>query len=173
MERQQALISHNVAVLDQGRDLVERLGPERYATAGRRAARSGVASHLRHCLDFYGCFLDGVEAGRIDYTVRARDERVERDAPFAAARIAHVASRLDALRAREANRDLLVRGEEGPDGSGAEWTVSSAARELQFLMSHTIHHFAIVAMALRFEGHAVPEGLGVAPSTLAYWRRAS
>jgi hypothetical protein len=50
------------------------------------------------------------------------------------------------------------------------WAVTSLERELQFLLSHTVHHFALVALLLRAQGFEVSADFGVAPSTLAYWQ---
>ncbi len=56
-------------------------------------------------------------------------------------------------------------------GAEAEqWSHSTVRRELQFLLSHTVHHFALIAVLLeRFE-IAVPDDFGIAPSTLKYWQ---
>jgi uncharacterized damage-inducible protein DinB len=50
------------------------------------------------------------------------------------------------------------------------WSVSSTFRELQFLATHTVHHFALVALLLRQRGVEVPVEMGVAPSTLEHWK---
>ena len=42
---------------------------------------------------------------------------------------------------------------------------STLARELAFVVSHTIHHQAIIAVLLALHGHAVPERFGHSPST--------
>ena len=42
---------------------------------------------------------------------------------------------------------------------------SSLGRELQFLLGHTVHHNAIVAMILDRHGIELPQGFGVAAST--------
>ncbi len=44
-------------------------------------------------------------------------------------------------------------------------TDSTLERELAMLASHTVHHYAIVALLLRIKGVVVPETFGVAPST--------
>ena len=36
---------------------------------------------------------------------------------------------------------------------------STLARELAFVVSHTIHHQAIIGVLLAIHGHAVPDGL--------------
>ncbi|MBP6670575.1 MAG: hypothetical protein KA180_14065, partial [Gemmatimonadales bacterium] len=53
-------------------------------------------------------------------------------------------------------------------GSGSEpdWSDSSVKRELQFLVSHTVHHYALIKELLRREGFDPGAEFGVAPSTL-------
>ncbi len=50
----------------------------------------------------------------------------------------------------------------------SSWATSSVERELQFLRSHTVHHFALIAVILRLSGLEPGEEFGVAPSTLRY-----
>jgi hypothetical protein len=45
---------------------------------------------------------------------------------------------------------------------------SSISRELQVLSSHTIHHFALIAITLRMHGVEMDPDFGMAPSTLRY-----
>ena len=45
---------------------------------------------------------------------------------------------------------------------------SSISRELQVLSSHTVHHFALIAMTLRMHGVEIDSDFGMAPSTLRY-----
>ena len=52
-----------------------------------------------------------------------------------------------------------------------EWSGSTVRRELQFLLSHSIHHYALIATICHANGFPVPEGFGVAPSTLRYRRQ--
>jgi hypothetical protein len=51
------------------------------------------------------------------------------------------------------------------------WAASSLARELQFTLSHTVHHYALIALILRLQGFAPPADFGVAPATLQQWQR--
>jgi hypothetical protein len=43
---------------------------------------------------------------------------------------------------------------------------SSISRELQVLSSHTVHHFALIAITLRMHGVEIESDFGMAPSTL-------
>jgi hypothetical protein len=45
---------------------------------------------------------------------------------------------------------------------------SSLSRELQVLSSHTVHHFALIAVTLRAHGVQMDPDFGMAPSTLRH-----
>jgi hypothetical protein len=52
-------------------------------------------------------------------------------------------------------------------------SASTALRELQFLVSHTVHHYAVIALILRARGLEPGPDFGVAPSTLKYEQETS
>ena len=56
-----------------------------------------------------------------------------------------------------------------PDGAVA-WQRSSLGRELQFVISHTVHHAAMIAVSCRARGLPTAEPLGVAAATLRHRR---
>ena len=74
-------------------------------------------------------------------------------------------------------RGLMRLSASGADGVmlplAAETTeggvlVTSLARELEFLVSHTVHHYALVAVLAHAHGVIMPADFGMAPSTLKY-----
>ena len=165
------LVLQNITLLRQGVDLLGNVDPSIY---GRTNGRSSIGSHFRHCLDFFGSFLKGIPSGRVDYTVRDRDESVARCFAAASTRVEHIVEGLEPLRLRDPHSPLLVRAEDAGEATLHEaWTRSSLGRELQAILSHTVHHYAIVAIMLRTQGLEPGDEFGVSPSTLAHWRRAS
>ena len=62
--------------------------------------------------------------------------------------------------------EIAVRPEDAPNAD--EFLQSTIARELQVLSSHSIHHFALIAVTLQAFGVSVPPSFGVARSTLRY-----
>lgn len=170
MSAETLLIAENVAVLRQGVALLDTLESDVYARAGRFDPRSGIGAHFRHCIDFVTAFLDGLKSGRIDYSTRERDARLERERTYARDRMEDLARALETIDQATLVDPVMVRSE-GAAVEGADvWSPSSIGRELQALSSHTIHHFALVAVLLRLDGVEPPESFGVAPATLAYWR---
>ena len=49
-------------------------------------------------------------------------------------------------------------------------TQSSINRELQYLVAHTVHHYALIGFILRLQGIVPPEDFGIAPSTLQHFQ---
>jgi len=166
MSETHSLAKQNIAFLHQARELVATLPDTLYVN--RLPAFSGsVGQHLRHALEHYECFLAGWRSGTVDYDGRARDARVENEKAYAAERIAGCVAQLESVPADADCRPLDVEMDCGPhDGRNA--TRSTLGRELQFLISHTIHHYALIASQLRAQGHEPGAGFGVAPSTLKY-----
>jgi uncharacterized damage-inducible protein DinB len=169
MIAQQRVAERNVEQLRQGAKLLARLEDRQYAEAPAQGGGAGVGGHLRHCLDFYRCFLRGLEEGRIDYDRRGRDARLETDRRLALETIEEIAGRLEGLDADPAS-PLFVRMDE-EEGSEGSWGPSSLRRELQFLLSHTVHHYALMALLLRGHGVEPPPGFGFAFSTLRHLRQ--
>lgn len=170
MERRNQIIEDNINILRQGIELVERIDNGLYANAVPPLLQYGAGSHFRHCIDFYNSLLSSFESGRINYVLRRRNQLIEIDRELAIAEIEAIVERLWRLTPDDLQRRVRVLSE---DASGSlddvAWSCSSVMREMQSLLSHTIHHYAIIALALRLQGFEPPAGFGVAPSTLAYW----
>ncbi len=164
-------VAQNLEVLRQGIELLRALDRTVYATADG-PARPAVGPHFRHCVDFYRSFLEGLEDGRVDYDRRRREARLEQDPQAAAAAFEEIAGRLARLPPERLDRPLAVVADLAPDEEpGGAAARSTVGRELRVLLSHTVHHWALIALALRARGLEPGAEFGVAPSTLAHWRR--
>jgi hypothetical protein len=170
MQRCDALVGDNIALIDQGIALVSTLGAV-YSSPAPRGLHNGIGPHFRHCIDFYNSFLNSAADGRVNYDCRKRNVLIESDPELAALELKTIVERLEPYRFVDGSRELLVVLE-GSENENPFWTRSSIARELQSLLSHTVHHYALVAVALRLQGIEPASEFGVAPSTLEYWRKA-
>ncbi len=161
------LARQNLHFLDQAESLLSGLDDQRF-TAGDCHGHSSTGAHLRHTLDAYRCFLEGLADNRIDYDARQRDLLVETDRAVALERVAQVKKDLARLTESDRHMRVAVRSDAAAwDGSNA-WTRSTLGRELQFLLSHTVHHFALIAMTLRGLDFEPGPDFGIAPSTLEH-----
>lgn len=171
MQRCDSLITSNIRLLTQGLDLLERLDDASYSNANAALSLNAAGSHFRHCIDFYNCFLEAIETGRIDYDLRPRSNAVERDRGLAVAEIGKIIEGIGMLSLADGQKEVQVVLEGSITGAASAWSRSSVMRELQSLLSHTIHHYALIALSLRLQGIEPGKEFGVAPSTLEYWRR--
>jgi uncharacterized damage-inducible protein DinB len=156
------LIAENIKVLREAQKLLERMDDRTYTSVDAPTFSSSLGAQLRHCLDFYQCFLTGIKNGKVDYDLRERDEVTEQSRTRAIERIEATATMLWKLSLADEAATLWVK-QDSP-----YWSTSSLRRELQFLLSHLVHHQALVAVMLRLQGFVPNEDLGVTATTLAH-----
>lgn len=162
----ETLVGDNLVCLHQGIELLESLDDAGYVKPCKRCFESTLGGHLRHNTDHYEAFLSGWEAGAIDYDARTRDLRVATERGFAIALLERMEEDLRNLAGVSLGRPVAVKMDAG---CVSEWTRSTVGRELQFLLSHTIHHYALMATICQIEGMGtLPLHFGVAPSTVKF-----
>ena len=167
----QALLAYCRDVLAQSADVVR----QHVHFASPFSAHIGP--HIRHTIEHFDALqkaLDGAVPNRVlDYDSRARDVRIETDPAFALARLRGLQEWLcaDAWCDASFSLALAVHLRGGQQGEHNFVSQSSVARELTFLASHTVHHFAILQGYARQEGKTLGEGLGKAPATVAFESR--
>ena len=176
MSQISGIIQDTLTCLKQGTDLIARMGEEQYSKKVALCFNSSVGEHFRHILDHYASLMDGSagdqgDVRRIDYDARRRDREIELKPEAGISRIEQVCSFLEKLDL-EAETRLEVKMDTGSDIED-QWAPSTLLRELQFLLSHTVHHYALIATMNAINGVATPEEFGVAPSTLAHRRTLS
>ena len=166
-------IEENISALRQGIELLAAIDDATYRKEVEIAYDGTLGGHMRHNLDHYLNFLDGLDTGEIDYESRQRDHSIESDRHCAIERCHEICSQLANLSESGRDIELLVRLEgEDPDDR-TRWAGSSISRELEFLLSHTIHHYALASIMCRLLGVNLSRDFGVAPSTLRHRRNAS
>ena len=171
-DRMEAL-EGNLVVLEQAVGVLNRLDDRTYAVGGAHGDRSAIGVHFRHVFDHYHAFLRGLASDEIDYDQRQRQVPLEQDRRLALAAAHGLIADLSRLPPELADREVrvTVRSMTSCEGS-PDWSRSTLKRELQFLVSHTVHHYALIKELLRLEGFEAGEEFGVAPSTLAANRTA-
>ncbi|MEO0796435.1 MAG: DinB family protein [Verrucomicrobiota bacterium] len=161
-----SIIEDNIVCLRQGEALLNTLDNASYARPHEVCHGSSIGGHLRHNIDHYFCFLRGLATGTVDYDARARDNQLERSIEAAQAAISEIINALNQLGESDLDKDINAIMDSGnADTVPARSTVR---RELKFLLSHTVHHYALISTICRLEGHLADESFGVAPSTLKH-----
>jgi uncharacterized damage-inducible protein DinB len=169
VKRLEAVVG-NCHVLDQCVEVLRRMDDETYATAGADEG-SPVGAHFRHVFDHYQVLLTGLADARIDYDARRRDPRLEQERGYAINVALGLRNQLSQLMAETGSTPLQVTTRSLADEEEPDWSGSTLRRELQFLVSHTVHHSALIKQILRQHGFETGMEFGLAPSTKGHLQR--
>jgi hypothetical protein len=167
---------YNIYLLTQASQMIERLQKE--ATLSFDYAKA-VGPHVRHVIEHYTAFLDGLSRApdyRIEYDVRQRDIALQSQPDVTLAKIrALQSSMLEKTMghnmALNINTPVQTMLQTGAVGEQVFTAPSSVGRELLFLSSHTVHHFALIAHYCKAAGVNLGDDFGKAPATVAFEHR--
>ena len=145
------------------RELIETV-PEHTFRASPGQSSGSVGEHVRHCLDHVRSLTTALKEDEISYDSRLRGTAVETSPVAAIAeinRLLEAAYDVDeAARARTLMLRTLVSR-----GTPPVRVRTTVEREAIFVVQHTIHHCATMAVLLERMRVVVPHDFGYAPST--------
>jgi uncharacterized damage-inducible protein DinB len=151
-------------LLDEIELLISNVAVNVYCERLTTNVSGSIGEHVRHCLDHVAALLAADPSVTLSYDRRHRGTAVESDPAEALRQILELKRALDAWSTRSLDEPVRVTSMISPAGDAVTgW--STLARELAFVVSHTIHHQAIVGVLLSIHGHSVPERFGHSPST--------
>jgi uncharacterized damage-inducible protein DinB len=158
-----------VGLLRQLFELVASLTDEQYARKPVGVVPSSVGGHVRHNLDHVAALLRGLRDGRVNYDHRDRGTDVERDRLAAMAEILRLDGEVTAFPWAGLPALVELTTLVTPDRPPVA-VKTSPDRELAFVVSHTVHHNAIIGIMVKLLGGDPPAEFGYAPSTVAHQR---
>jgi hypothetical protein len=159
------MIQHNIKKLEEIRSLLGQLPSKLYSAPKEILSQSSIGQHFRHVLEFYICLQKGASQGTVCYDDRERDLMIETSEKYA---VDIIDSLLRYLKGIKNDRGLAMHANFSV--STEEKTVISTTlfRELAYALDHTVHHLAMVKIALTQEGIELDSNFGVASSTLRF-----
>lgn len=98
---------------------------------------------------------------------------VESSRQSAAEKIGAMIEQLDELPEAVVNQSILVCVRMTSDAVAGVEVASSVGRELAFVLSHTIHHNAIISAMVKTLGGWLPDHFGYAPATIRHMENAT
>ena len=169
MNTHNVIVTSNILFIKQGIELLSDISDDLYTKNNTTYSKSGIGRHFRHIIEHYFSFIQ-TDGTFIDYDARERNLRLETDRQFMIDRLGFVISGLQKFENESAllDKGISVRSNEGIGEENSPLSSSTLRRELQFLISHTVHHYALIGLILQTMGYIPDESFGVAPSTLKY-----
>jgi len=161
-------IAASINMLDSIESLLKTIPLEVYINPDHILSDATLGQHFRHIIEFYQCIVDIGEHRLICYDERKRDLRLEESIDFMVEKVNELADEIEKLDT-DSPIQTLSKFTSDPDESKVKIS-SSIGRELSYGFDHSIHHLAIIKIALNINHPEIelPDSLGVAPSTLQY-----
>ncbi|WP_147250990.1 DinB family protein [Arenicella xantha] len=160
MSSNQCLVEANARVLREGADLLSKIHISHYSKSASPAFESTIGAHFRHVFEHYRCFFGQLNSGVICYERRERDQILERDIHYAQRTAAELITAFDALDSSRFSRPIQLH-----DLVSGCKVDTNLGRELLFLQSHTVHHYALIGAISRTLGERPDVDFGVAEAT--------
>lgn len=168
MSQTKNLLQTNIDALEEGAALLALIKPEYYTQGFKPAFHSTIGAHFRHVLEHYRCFIKQLNDNAICYDSRERDQLLECDFEYAIQTISELKAELVDLQTIDLDHACQI-----VDQQASAPVSTTVYRELLFLQSHTMHHYAIIGAMTRSFGAQPAEDFGVAIATREHHKTSS
>ena len=145
-------------------DSLEQLSPAEYSQSSKILFNASIGQHVRHIIELYVCLYNGYETGTVNYEKRKRDVRIETDKDFAIELMQMICNNIEKV-----DKDLLLESNYDEQSTDEINVATNYYRELLYNLEHTVHHMALIRVGINEVSTInIPEGFGVATSTIKY-----
>ena len=139
------LVAFNVGVLNNFIKVIS-LVESSYSKKVNLISNQSIGAHVRHVIDFYLCFIDGLSRGVINYDNRSRNIKIENDCNIAKESISKIIDFLSKLNSSNSNLDIKINL-----SVSNRSLASTVERELMHIADHAVHHGHIIQMIVKHE----------------------
>ena len=170
MGKVDSMLNSQLEILAQGRAYLEGVTKEDYSQIVTPNFISSAGSHMRHIIDHYQSLLVGFNVKSVDYDYRLRGGDIESCPKAAISKIDEIASWIEQLSESNFNEPLLLSTEVSIKSKNVQTVTTSLARELIFVGSHAVHHYAMISQISFAQKSQFDQSFGLAPSTATFLR---
>lgn len=152
--------------------LLLQLSNEQYTYKAKLLSAASIGQHVRHILEFYQSVMKGMETNGINYDQRERNFLVETDKDAAIQIIENIKA---SLSVEIFDKTFVLEGNFCAEEGKQLQIRTTLFRELAYCLEHSIHHQALIKVALMELNHTwlINENFGLAPATIRYKNRTS
>ena len=161
-----SIASHCINNLKQLQTILEKLSNEQYARPLEILSNSSIGAHVRHILEFYICLIRRDKHG-ISYDRRDRNKRLEEERSYC---LQMIPATISTLETYKTDQELVLFSNFSEKSDEVIELNTSLFRELAYCLEHSVHHEAIIKIAINSLCHEIEmvETFGVAASTVRF-----
>jgi len=157
-----------IEVIDQAMEMLGKLTADEYKASAAPVVEFPIGSHFRHILDMFFAVRDGIKNGVIDYDKRRRGHPVETNIIIALEEFRELLNWANTITDDLLQKKIIIRSEAQISSKGIAEIDCNFGRELLFVSSHAVHHYAVIYAALKFLNIDVTNNFGYAPATVTF-----
>lgn len=145
-------------------ETLNHLSDEQYTLPSPILMNATIGQHVRHIIELFQCLEKGYDAGIVNYENRKRDSTIENNRQVAIELMHDIYNRID-----RQDKSLLLQANYNEHSEHHLEIQTNYYRELVYNLEHAVHHMALIRVGLaEVTDIKVPEGFGVATSTIKY-----
>jgi hypothetical protein len=159
------IIKQTSEILNQTIDLIQLLDKNEYTTPLGVLNTTSVGQHFRHIVEFYIELINGYNVNLICYDNRKRNLEFETKQNLVITEFNKI---IKTIKTFDLDKQIKIKSNHGEDEEENSFSQSSILRELIYSLDHTVHHLAIIKIAIqsKYIHLELDPNLGVAPSTI-------
>jgi hypothetical protein len=144
--------------------ILQQIKDEDYKLEVKTLRNSTIGKHVRHIIEFYKCLLFESENNIVNYDNRKRNLLLEQNVKYTLDYIVEITDELEKIKS---NTRLHLSSTYNGTTINTE---TSLFREITYNIEHTVHHLAIISIAIpiHFNYIQFSENFGYAESTIQY-----
>ncbi len=158
-----------VEVVEQAISLLDDISLSDYQQVLAPHFTSSIGTHIRHIIDHFLALKNASASGDINYNKRNRNSDIELSPAAAIAAFKSITDWLYHTCSNQlVNQRVSVLTEIDISDTRSTSCESTFERELVFVASHAIHHYALIRIIRKMQGKDLPEFFGYAPATITH-----
>lgn len=145
---------------------INQLTDKEYTQPSQVLFNATTGQHVRHIIELFTELEKGYDTGVVNYENRKRDYRIETDKNFASELLQKIYNAIN-----RPDKPLLLEAGYDEHSNDKLIVQSNYYREVIYNLEHTVHHMALIRVGITEVSKVkLPEGFGVASSTIKYRR---
>lgn len=155
-------------IFQQLQNSLVQLSDKQYSQIIDTLSGATIGQHVRHVVEMFVCLQNGYAIGIVNYEKRKRDITIETSKDVAIHLMQDVNESLFSN-----NKDLILEAGFDENSNELNRLPTNYFREIAYNLEHAIHHMALIKIGIReISDIQLPEGYGVASSTIKYRKEA-
>lgn len=151
-------------ILEQLEKSVAGLSNEQYTVKIETLLGASIGEHVRHVIELFVCLQEGYASGVVNYENRKRDIAIQTSRVVAIGLMKSINHSLFSD-----NKVILLQVGYSENSNELLTIPTNYYREIAYNIEHAIHHMALIRIGINLvSDNKVPDGYGIAPSTLKY-----